>query len=206
MKKISLFLILLTSTLLVSAQHETLFSRARIIGGFGGPLLEFGNIKSDYTTSIGGGGGLIIDNFFIGAYGIGSLDHLQYNIRNEDDFRMDLAHGGLWLGYTPATFKVIHPYTSARIGWGFAEIRNDPFNIHSSGDAIFVFTPEVGMELNLTRFFRMSASIGYRIVSDVDQLDTLTNKDFSSLTGQLTFRFGWFGRGAQSDDHGSELN
>ena len=206
MKKISLFLILFTSTLLVNAQHETLFSKARIIGGFGGPLLEFGNIKGDYTTSVGGGGGLVIDNFFIGAYGIGSLDHLHYNIRNEDDFRMDLAHGGLWLGYTPATFKVIHPYTSARIGWGFAEIRNDPFDIHSSGDAIFVFTPEVGMELNFTRFFRMSASVGYRIVSDVDQLDNLTNKDFSSLTGQLTFRFGWFGRGDQSNGHGSELN
>lgn len=194
MKRVFFFFALFSTVSMAVAQHETLFSRARVIGGFGGPLLEFGNIKGDYTPSVGGGGGLIIDNFFIGAYGVGSLDHLQYNIDNED-FRMDLAHGGLWLGYTPATFKIVHPYTSARIGWGFAEIRDDPFKINSNGDAIFVFTPELGVELNLTRFFRMSASAGYRLVSDVDQFDNLSNKDFSSFTGQLTFRFGWFGNG-----------
>ncbi|NND31413.1 MAG: hypothetical protein HKN76_02395, partial [Saprospiraceae bacterium] len=177
---------------------------ARVIGGFGGPLLEFGNIKGDYVTSVGGGGGVIIDNLFIGAYGLGSLDHLHYNINSTDDFRMDLAHGGLWLGYTPNTFKLFHPYTSAKIGWGFADIRNDPFTINSNGDAIFIFTPEVGMELNLSRFFRMSASVGYRMVTDVDQLDGFSNSDFSSLTGQLTFRFGWFGKGRNHmdlDDH-----
>ena len=69
------------------AQHETLFSKARVLGGFGGPLLEFGNIKGDYVTSVGGGGGIIIDNFFIGAYGLGSLDHLHYNINSNDDFQ-----------------------------------------------------------------------------------------------------------------------
>ncbi|MBK8505611.1 MAG: outer membrane beta-barrel protein [Saprospiraceae bacterium] len=206
MKKVLFLFTLLSVSMTVSAQHETLFSRARIIGGFGGPLLEFSNIKGDHTTSMGGGGGLIIDNFFIGAYGVGSLDHLQYNINNGDDFRMDLAHGGLWMGYTPYTFKLVHPYISTKIGWGFADIRNDPFKINSDGDAIFVFTPEVGMELNLTRFFRMGASLGYRMVSDVDRLDNYTNKDFSSLTGQITFRFGWFGRNYRSSDVPSDLN
>ena len=195
MKKVIIFIASLFVLSFTNAQHETLFSKARVLGGFGGPLLEFGNIKGDYTTSVGGGGGVIVDNFFIGAYGIGSLDHLHYNINSHDDFRMDLAHGGLWLGYTPSTFKLFHPYTSAKIGWGFADIRNDPFTINSNGDAIFVFTPEVGMELNLSKFFRISASMGYRMVTDVDQLDNFSNKDFSSLTGQLTFRFGWFGRG-----------
>lgn len=206
MKKLIFLSFAILLSLALEAQHETLFSRARVMGGFGGPLLEFSNIKGDYTTSMGGGGGLIVDNIFIGAYGIGSLDHLQYNINNEDDFRMNLAHGGLWLGYTPYTFRMIHPYVSTKIGWGFADIRNDPFRINSNGDAIFVFTPEVGMELNLTRFFRISASVGYRMVSDVDQLEDYSNKDFSSLSGQLTFRFGWFGRNYQQNGKQSDLN
>ncbi|MCB0689718.1 MAG: outer membrane beta-barrel protein [Saprospiraceae bacterium] len=206
MKRMVFFLMMILGSFSIKAQHETLFSRARVMGGFGGPLLEFSNIKGDYTTSMGGGGGLIIDNLFIGFYGIGSLDHLQYNIDNEDDFRMDLAHGGLWLGYTPYSFKMIHPYVSTKIGWGFADIRNDPFRINSNGDAIFAFTPEVGMELNLTKFFRINATLGYRMISDVDQLPDYSNKDFSSLTGQITFRFGWFGRSYESATPDNSLN
>ncbi|NND08911.1 MAG: hypothetical protein HKN87_21275 [Saprospiraceae bacterium] len=200
MKRLLFVLLASLSTVLLFGQHETLFSKSRVIGGFGGPLMEFGDVKGELSTSVGGGGGVIIDNFFIGAYGLGSVRNLRYNINNED-FKMDLAHGGLWMGYAPQTFKLIHPYTSLRLGWGFAEIRNDPFQAgdpfyssHSSGDAVFVLTPEVGVELNLTRFFRIAGSVGYRWVNDVDQLEDFGNKDFRSVTGQLTLRFGWFGR------------
>lgn len=194
MKKILLFVGLWLSVFQLSAQHETLFSKSRVIGGFGSPIIEFSNIKGDFTTSMGGGGAVVIDNFFIGAYGVGSLEHLQYNI-DRNDFRMELVHGGLWLGYTPNSFRIFHPYTSAKIGWGFADIRDSPFGISAEGDSVFVFTPEVGLELNLTRFFRLAGSIGYRMVSDVDQLEGYSNKDFSSLSGQITLRFGWFGKG-----------
>ena len=193
MKKILFSLLFMLSCYLVSGQHETLFSKSRVIGGFGSPIIEFSNIKGDFTTSFGGGGGVVIDNFFIGAYGMGSLEHLRYNF-DRNDFRMELAHGGLWFGYTPNGFRIFHPYTSAKIGWGFADIRDNPFGISSEGDAIFAFTPEIGLELNLTRFFRLAGSVGYRMVTDVDQLEGYDNKDFSSLNGQLTLRFGWFGR------------
>ncbi len=196
MKRIQILFILTLLSGIAYSQHETLFSRARVLGGFAAPIVEFGNIKGEYVTSMGGGGGLIIDEFFIGAYGMGSLEHLNHYIDNSDNFRMELAHGGFWLGYTPSTFRLLHPYTSAKIGWGFADLRGDPFNIDSDG--IFVFIPEVGLELNVAKFFRISASVGYRMVNDVDRLAGLSNKDFSSVTGQLTFRFGWFGRGYKS--------
>ncbi len=175
------------------AQHETLFNKARVIGGFGGPLIEFSDIKGDFTTSVGGGGGVIIDHFFLGAYGMGSLEHLRYNIDN-DDFHMDLAHGGLWFGYTPNSFRIFHPFTSVKVGWGYADIRSGNGPIFTDGDAIFALTPEAGLELNLTKYFRISGTVGYRWVTDVDQLEGFENKDFRSLTGQITFRFGWFGR------------
>ena len=179
---------------MLQAQHETLFSKARVVGGFGGPLLEFGNIKGDFQTSVGGGGGVIIDNFFIGAYGIGSVEGLHHDIRNSD-FQMDLAHGGLWFGYTPQSFSVFHPYFSTKVGWGFADLRERRFGPNfTTGDGIFVLTPEAGLELNLTKFFRLVGTVGYRWVTDVDQLEDFSNKDFRSVTGQLTFRFGWFGR------------
>ena len=194
MKQLLFFTIYLMTTTVMSAQHETLFSKARVVGGFGGPLLEFGDIKGEFVTSVGGGGGVIIDNFFIGGYGVGSVENIRYNFGN-NDFRMDLAHGGLWLGYTPQTFRVFHPYFSTKIGWGFADFRENRFGSgFNNGDGIFVLTPEAGLELNLTKFFRLVGTIGYRWVTDVDQLEDYSNKDFRSVTGQLTFRFGWFGR------------
>ena len=147
---------------------------------------------------VGGGGGVIIDNVFIGFYGLGSTNDFVQNI-NEDDFSLDLAHGGLWFGYTPNTFKVFHPYTSLKVGWGFADINQRRFNNHIvNGDAIFALTPEAGLELNVTRHFRIGGSIGYRWVTDVDQLAGYGDKDFSSLTGQITMRFGWFGKGRKN--------
>ncbi len=194
MRQLHLFLSIFYLSVTVSAQHETLFSKAHVIGGFGSPLIEFSNIKGEFVTSVGGGGGIIIDDVFIGGYGIGSVDDLQYNINN-DDFQMDLAHGGLWIGYTPSTFKIFHPYVSTKIGWGFADFRENRIGVNfSNGDGVFVLTPSVGLELNFTKFFRVAATAGYRWVSDVDQIEGYGNKDFSSMTGQLIFRFGWFGK------------
>lgn len=198
MKRSLISLILLVGSITVGlSQQETLFSRSRIVGGFGGPIVEFGQIKGQSATSVGGGGGIVIDNVFIGAYGVGSIEDFRYQF-DDERFEMDLAHGGLWLGYSPYTYRVVHPYASARIGWGFADIKNNPFEFREDGDAIYVITPEVGVELNVTRFFRIAGSVGYRFVGDVDQLDNYRNKDFSSLTGQLTFRIGWFGNKRQA--------
>lgn len=194
MKKQLLIVVSLLCTIAVYGQHETLFSRARILGGFAGPLFEFGNINGEYNPSMGGGAGLIVDDFFVGVYGLGSLDAVHHAIHNDDGFRADLAHGGLWFGYTPHTFRLVHPYSSLKVGWGYADIRSDNFHFVRSGDGIFALVPEVGMEMNITKYCRLSGSIGYRMITDVDQLDNLANKDFSSLTGQLTLRFGWFGR------------
>ena len=195
MKQLLLSLGCLLLVASMHAQHETLFSRARVVGGFGGPLLEFGDIKGEFVTSVGGGGGVIIDNFFIGGYGVGSVENIRYNFNGNNDFQMDLAHGGLWLGYTPQSFQLFHPYVSTKIGWGFADFRESRIGFNrSTGDGIFVLTPEAGFELNLTKFFRLVGTVGYRWVTDVDQLEDYSNSDFRSLTGQLTFRFGWFGR------------
>ena len=60
-------------TLAVNAQHETIFNNARVVGGFGAPIVEMG-LEMKMTTAVGGGGAIVIDNFFVGGYGIGSVD------------------------------------------------------------------------------------------------------------------------------------
>ncbi len=75
MNKLLIFLICLFATQIAFSQHETLFSKARVIGGFGGPILELGDIKGEFTSSVGGGGGVIIDNFFISQVSLKKDSH-----------------------------------------------------------------------------------------------------------------------------------
>ena len=90
----------------LQAQHETLFNRARVGGGFGSPIFEWG-LGGSTNTSVGGGGGLVIENIFIGGYGLGSVD-FDALIEDGEIENMELAHGGFWLGATISPYKVVH--------------------------------------------------------------------------------------------------
>jgi len=173
---------------ILTAQEETLFNKARIIGAFGAPIVQYSFHGDDVTTSVGGGGALIIDNFFIGGYGIGTV--------NEDIFddidRIELAHGGFWLGATYPSNKLVHLYSSVRVGWGGVDIEldNDP----DSFDGVFVVEPEAGLELNVFKFFRIAATVGYRYVDGINESNSGLDKNaFNGFIGGLTFRFGGFG-------------
>ena len=179
-------------SLSVNGQEETLFSRGSSVGGFMGIITEVGSIDGETRTSIGGGVGLVIDNMFLGAYGIGSADYERW--LQGDDSYIDIAHGGLWLGYNYKTYKLYHLYSSVKLGWGAVGIDTDREIFRNNDiDGIFVVTPEVGIELNVAKWFRLAGTLGYRIVDGVES-DGFTNSDFSGVNLGITMRFGWFGR------------
>ncbi len=189
-------LLLLASLALGQAeQQETLFRNARFVGGFGAPFFEFG-LGSEPRHSAGVGGGVVVDDFFFGGYGMAGLD-LGELIDDPDQVeQLDIAHGGLWFGYTYASNKIVHPYASMRLGWGAVNIQfDDPNQTYESVDKIFVFTPELGAEINLTRWWRLVGTAGYRVVSGVDEETGFRNSDFRGWTAAVTMRFGSFSRG-----------
>ena len=105
-----------------------------------------------------------------------------------------MGHGGLWLGATPGSYNVIHPYVSVKAGWGVLELDfDDPNQRFDDLDQVFVLTPEVGMEFNLTRWMRLSGGLGYRYVSGINDANPIEPGDLRGLTANLTLRFGWFG-------------
>jgi hypothetical protein len=181
------------------AQHESLFDDWENLGGFGGPILEFSSINGQLTADVGGGGALIFDEFFLGGYGMGT-DYPEIVITREIDgeildidYNIDFGHGGLWMGYVQQVERKTHLYTDLKIGWGQAELEHEEFRLPS--DRIFVLTPSAGIELNMTSYFKIALTGGYRFVRGVSRLPDLNNQDFSSPTGSITFRFGWFGIG-----------
>jgi hypothetical protein len=189
MKKLSILILGLLASVGMSAQQETLFGNVDVWGGFGGPIFEISSIADESIVSVGGGGALIMDNFFFGGYGIGT-DDANYSFE-EQDYRVKYNHGGLWFGVTSNPNKLIHIYGSTRVGWGKARLRQDGDTIFS--DRIFTVTPELGFEVNVTRFFQLAVTGGYRVNTGINDLPGLTNADFSNLVGGITLRFGGFG-------------
>jgi hypothetical protein len=188
---------MLSITTLLQAQHEALFDDLSSFGAFGGPILEFSSINGQLTADVGGGGALILDEFFIGGYGMGtdypevSFETIIDGELTDIDADIDFSHGGLWFGYVRDIEQKIHLYSSLKVGWGQAKLEHDAVDLPS--DRLFVLTPEIGIELNMTNFFRVGLTGGYRAVSGISRLPELENKDFSSPTVAITFRFGAFG-------------
>ena len=188
---IILIALCVTSFNLMAQQQETLFNRAHVIGAFGGPIVEYNHITDEVELSVGGGGALIIDNFFIGGYGMGTADESFLN--NQDRIKIDLGHGGFWLGATFQQHKLLHLYSSVKLGWGAVGITFEDDDLDYA-DAVFVVAPEVGIELNIFTWFKVAATGGYRWVDGIDEgLGGISKDQFDGYSLNLTFRFGGFG-------------
>ena len=90
-------------------------------GAFGSPFLEGSSINGQFSAYIGGGGAVIYDGFFLGGYGIGNS--FAETTVDEESYEIKFKQGGLWLGYAVKDYKMVHTYTSLRIGWGKTKLR-----------------------------------------------------------------------------------
>ncbi|MCB9284797.1 MAG: hypothetical protein H6563_12035 [Lewinellaceae bacterium] len=175
-------------------QEQTLFKSIRVVGAFGSPIFELGNLYDSTGTSTGGGGALVFNKFFLGGFGMGSSGFASIDFQGTT-YKIDMGYGGIWLGFTPLTHKAIHPYISTRYGWGKIKLNEEGASAPSYQDKIFCFIPEAGFEVNFFRWFRICASGGYRLVTGANDLpaNSLELSDLRSFCGYLTLRFGGFG-------------
>ncbi|MDX1665832.1 MAG: hypothetical protein R3350_01310 [Saprospiraceae bacterium] len=194
MNKLIVFITLLIGfSPLAYAQHETLFGNARVVGGFGAPIFEY-SLNNDLSRAVGGGGGVVINNFFIGGYGMGSGDFNRLFREDERLEKLDMGHGGFWLGFTIWPYKALHIYGSTRVGWGGLDIElRDNNQRFEDVDKIFIVTPEIGLELNVFRWFRIAGTVGYRWVDGISEGFSFDEEDFRGAIAGMTLRFGGFG-------------
>ncbi|MBN2485286.1 MAG: hypothetical protein JXB34_04890 [Bacteroidales bacterium] len=164
------------------------------ISGFGGPVMSFTQIGGDFVHMMGGGGGVIINNLFLGAYGMGKTNEIAF--KNNPDNVMVFGHGGFWAGYTFTGHKAIHPVIHAQIGWGSIMEYQSGWQSHSitpeplSTDNVLVFNPTAEIELNFSRFFRLGGGVTYNLVYNTDNV--YTSRDFAKPGFFLSFKFGYF--------------
>lgn len=195
------------------------------VSGFGAFSSRFSGVADNFAYSSGFSGALLINNtFYIGGYGYWLANVPQYDVTVYSnglgqnltlDKRIVFGHGGILLGGIAQANKALHFGGSLQIGWGATGLVNsnfedwgDSFNEQNwdlYGDYVFILTPEIQVEMNVTHWFKINAGLGYRWVTDVDkEITVLENGNlveqpifesdaFNSFTGTIGFVFGGFG-------------
>jgi hypothetical protein len=182
--------------------------------GFGAPIVEFSSFNGEFAVFNGGGGAAIFNNkFFIGGYGMGMSTQPGFpNVYSEngdletDHLQVSFGHGGLWTGYNFMPTKPIHFVVSLKAGGGAASIINTEFdfeNYEQYYDYVGVVKPQVDVEMNLLRWFKISIGAGYRYVMGIndgtyfnaegEEIRYFNKNDFNAPYGSITFLFGGFG-------------
>ncbi|MGK7397273.1 MAG: hypothetical protein ACNS62_22040 [Candidatus Cyclobacteriaceae bacterium M3_2C_046] len=169
---------------------ETLMDQITSISGFGGFMMEFAPIDGDLNVATGGGGALLFEKkIFVGGYGLGLIGDVVKDFEVVQDARLRYNHGGFWLGYITRPAKLVHFGFDTKLGWG--AVRLEKQGREELYDKIFVLSPQLGAEVNLTTWFKVNIAVGYRLVSGLEN-QFFTNTDFSNPTFSLDFLFGWF--------------
>jgi len=181
---------LLAFVALAQEETETLLGNDKIrISGFGSPFVGFGNLNGEFATFSGGGGGVLINQrFFFGGYGSGLSSQVNFQTNKE----LDINHGGFWMGYHFNPKKLLHLVASTKIGWGDVQLYDSSFGTRiRTQDNIFVVEPELGAEVNVAKFFKVSLTGAYRVISGAN-LESVSNQNLNGYAVYLTFKFGWF--------------
>ncbi len=188
------------------------------VTGFGAPIVQFWSKGGDFAVSTGGGGAVLINqSFFIGGYGMGMAS--QFNVENlkvllsngttinYPTLRTNFGHGGFWLGYINKRKEAIHWGISSKIGFGALSLMDNDYDMDTHGgyavDGVFVFIPQLEMEMNINRWFKINIGAGYQLVNGINKTYVNTNNqivsyykssDYNSPQASISLLFGGFGR------------
>jgi hypothetical protein len=198
-----------------------------IVSGFMALNMDFGSINKEFGLLLGIDGAVLINqSFFVGIYGRGlaTMPTYNYTFYNKDSssnisatHRGLFYHGGLLLGYVFYPNKPFHFGISTRIGAGGISLIEDysyhhkysPKGCDTYDDLpyiapLFVFSPQIDAEINITNWMKFRASVGYQYVANSSlyvssiesgkliETELLNTKDYNTPTFSIGFVFGWF--------------
>ncbi len=180
-------------------QAETLFDGSVSHGGFGGPVVQIGNVAGTTGAWVGGRGGWIINldqNHTIslggGGYGLVTNHISPFQFEGDEELYAMGGYGGFIFEYTNQSYRLIHLTATTLIGGGALMLRERNFeDVKDEVGRYFVLEPGINAELNITSFFRIAAGVNYRFTSGISDFG-FSDSDFSGFNGVLTFKFGGF--------------
>ena len=195
MKKLITFLLTVLLYISANAQEETLISGQIESGGYGGPLVQIGQIHGGTGLFVGGQGGWIINHrFVIGGKGYGLVNIV--NIGNAQNLKLEFGCGGALLEYIISPNKLIHFSIQSMIGAGgvryaVKDYTKDHDEVNYTADAFFILEPGINLILNVTKIFRIGAGATFRYINGV-KYESMTNSDLNGLSAHILLKFGEF--------------
>lgn len=198
MNKAAIMILLALAAVPSFGQERTLISGPVAHGGFGGPQLMLGRVKGETAVLTGGWGAWLINHtIIIGGGGYGLVNELAAGQTADGEERyLNFGYGGMILGLVLGSDRLIHLTAHSLIGPGSVGYRHhhmmeEDWSEDSVHDLVFVIQPTLGVEMNVTRFFRIEAGGSYRYVIGTD-LDEMTDDDLRGFGVELTLKFGKF--------------
>ncbi len=183
---------------------DTIFSGDVIHGGYGGPVLKYSTVAGQSAWFFGGRGGWLINRrLTIGGGGFGMTNRVEAPLRAQDGIGVEdtlmFGYGGVMLSVHGRPTKLINGTLTLFGGGGGVTIWDEQIEgLRGSygwkparNDGVFVFEPELMVNLNVASFFRVGVGAGYRFVRDL-HLDGVENKDFSGAVVSVMLKFGKF--------------
>lgn len=177
------------------------------LSGYGGVDVGYTRVAGENAVLACGGGALLMSRTFsLGLMGCGVPTRIpgeNYSIvTHEAGDRLEFAYAGVVAGYHFFPKKLYNLSLSAMVGGGAASIVNrhdqtwsdnhDTNHDHvKSVDPLFVAEPRLTGYVNLTRWARVGAFVGYRFVGGVD-MRNLSSADMSGPVAGGSVQFGWF--------------
>ncbi|WP_118828364.1 hypothetical protein [Salinibacter ruber] len=188
-------------------RDETLFGSVQSSGGYGAPTVALTTLNGETAAMVGGQGGWVLNRrFVVGGALRGIVPRPDVTLQGRsssapESAQVQLGYAGLLLEYIGASSNLLHYGGTLVVGGGNVELVGDqgfragPSVSDDSVERSAVFAAEVGAraELNVTRFFRIGLSGGYRLVSGAAlEKAAVSDGDLSAPYGQLSLRFGSF--------------
>jgi len=163
--------------------------------GFGGMDVRYSRMLDRDAAFVCVEGGMILDHALsIGIAGCGlanEVDAADATGRPYADGRIDLGYGGAAIRYHFMAKEMVNLSVGAIVGAGTISFDDGAQDDDEYTDGVFVFEPQVGVHLNVTRWMRLAATGGYRVVRGVET-DNMDDGALSNLAVGGNVQFGWF--------------
>lgn len=204
MKPITLFLLIWVAGFAFSVkthaqETQTLISNDVTHGGFGAPIFGITSVNGQLSYLRGTRGAWVVNltgehTINIGLAGYRTRTDFQPvgwpgSANEEPDMRTN--YGGFELEYVNRTHNLVHYSIQTLIGSGTVRYRGSNPDLDRVSDNYFVLQPGVNLNLNITRWFRLSGGLFYRYAGGVN-LEGTSGSDLSGIVSFVGLKFGKF--------------
>jgi hypothetical protein len=205
MKRTFTLLLLCLSSATFAQEIQTIFRNSYSTGGYGALTNKFTTIGGEFANLSGIYGGVYLNHkFMIGIGAMAVTNDLpvpeQYSVNPDKRMSYEYGQVGLVNEYVLGSNKAVHVVFDLFTGAGFTL----QYQRHSEWDDFdyeddhayeknwfFVAEPGVQLEINLTRWMRVSPGVSYRLAYGSDAAG-LTDNDLRDINYNVTLKFGKF--------------